>query len=182
MVDIELKRDRLTIRFKTQKWEWMIEPRYWRNSILWVALLLVFPAVSYFVSPGLINTMISANLLAAIAIPMSLMTLGTGRVNFGPNFYVGVGGYAAALLSIAYGWGPVATLPFAILTTLFAALLQTLLLCRGLYCSALVAFTLCFFEVKFLHRYFWEIMPFGINRSRSMPKLIFLFYYLSILL
>jgi branched-chain amino acid transport system permease protein len=135
MVDIELKRDRVTIRLKDKKWEWIIEPRYWRNSILWVALLLVFPAVAYFISPGLINTMISANLLAAIAIPMSLMTLGTGRVNFGPNFFVGVGGYAAALLSIAYGWGPLATLPFAFLITLFAALIFSplVIVARGLY-------------------------------------------------
>lgn len=135
MVDIELKRDRVTIRLKDKKWEWIIEPRYWRNSILWVALLLVFPAAAYFINPGLINAMISANLLAAIAIPMSLMTLGTGRVNFGPNFFVGVGGYAAALLSIAYGWGPLATLPFAILITLFAALIFSplVIVARGLY-------------------------------------------------
>ena len=154
MVDVELKRDRVTIRLKDKKWEWMIEPRYWRNSIIWVALLLVFPAVAYFISPGLINTMISANLLAAIAIPMSLMTLGTGRVNFGPNFFVGVGGYAAALLSIAYGWGPLATLPFAILTTLFAALIFSplVIVARGLYyvlLSLLLPFV--FFEVTTIY-------------------------------
>ena len=154
MVDVELKRDRVTIRLKDKKWEWMIEPRYWRNSIIWVALLLVFPAVAYFISPGLINTMISANLLAAIALPMSLMTLGTGRVNFGPNFFVGVGGYAAALLSIAYGWGPLATLPFAILTTLFAALIFSplVIVARGLYyvlLSLLLPFV--FFEVTTIY-------------------------------
>jgi branched-chain amino acid transport system permease protein len=154
MVDIELKRDRVTIRLKDKKWEWIIEPRYWRNSILWVALLFVFPAVAYFISPGLINTMISANLLAAIAIPMSLMTLGTGRVNFGPNFFVGVGGYAAALLSIAYGWGPLATLPFAILITLFAALIFSplVIVARGLYyvlLSLLLPFV--FFEVTIIY-------------------------------
>jgi branched-chain amino acid transport system permease protein len=154
MVDIELKRDRITIRLKDKKWEWMIEPRYWRNSILWVALLLVFPAVAYFISPGLINAMISANLLAAIAIPMSLMTLGTGRVNFGPNFFVGVGGYTAALLSIAYGWGPLATLPFAILITLFAALVFSplVIVARGLYyvlLSLLLPFV--FFEVTTIY-------------------------------
>ena len=154
MVDIELKRDRVTIRLKDKKWEWIIEPRYWRNSILWVALLLVFPAVAYFISPGLINTMISANLLAAIAIPMSLMTLGTGRVNFGPNFFVGVGGYAAALLSIAYGWGPLATLPFAIIITLFAALIFSplVIVARGLYyvlLSLLLPFV--FFEVTIIY-------------------------------
>ena len=132
MVDVELKRDRVTIRLKDKKWEWMIEPRYWRNSIIWVALLLVFPA----------------------AIPMSLMTLGTGRVNFGPNFFVGVGGYAAALLSIAYGWGPLATLPFAILTTLFAALIFSplVIVARGLYyvlLSLLLPFV--FFEVTTIY-------------------------------
>ena len=154
MVDIELKRDRVVIRLKDKKWEWMIEPRYWRNSILWVALLLIFPAAVYFISPGLINTMISANLLAAIALPMQLMTLGTGRVNFGPNFFVGVGGYAAALLSIAYGWGPLATLPFAILITLFAALIFSplVIVARGLYyvlLSLLLPFV--FFEVTIIY-------------------------------
>ncbi|MGD0021578.1 MAG: branched-chain amino acid ABC transporter permease [Smithellaceae bacterium] len=154
MVDIELKRDRVVIRLKDKKWEWMIEPRYWRNSLLWVALLLIFPAVAYFISPGLINTMISANLLAAIALPMQLMTLGTGRVNFGPNFFVGVGGYAAALLSIAYGWGPMATLPFAILITLFAALIFSplVVVARGLYyvlLSLLLPFV--FFEITIIY-------------------------------
>ena len=154
MVDIELKRDRVVIRLKDKKWEWMIEPRYWRNSILWVELLLIFPAAVYFISPGLINTMISANLLAAIALPMQLMTLGTGRVNFGPNFFVGVGGYAAALLSIAYGWGPLATLPFAILITLFAALVFSplVVVARGLYyvlLSLLLPFV--FFEVTIIY-------------------------------
>jgi branched-chain amino acid transport system permease protein len=154
MVDIELKRDRVTIRVKQNKWEWIIEPRYWRNSILWLALLLVFPALTYFISPGLINTMISANLLAAIAMPMSLMGLGTGRVNFGPNFFVGVGGYTAALLSIGLGWGPLTTLPFAIIITLFTALLYSplVIVARGLYyvlLSLLLPFV--FFEVTVIY-------------------------------
>jgi branched-chain amino acid transport system permease protein len=154
MVDMELKRDRITIRYKQHKWEWIIEPRYWRNSILWVAVLLLFPAVSYFVSPGLINTMISANLLACIALPMSLMGLGTGRVNFGPNFFVGIGGYTAALLSISMGWGPLTTLPFAVIVTLFAALLYSplVIVARGLYyvlLSLLLPFV--FFEVTIIY-------------------------------
>jgi branched-chain amino acid transport system permease protein len=119
-----------------------------------VALLLIFPAVTYFISPGLINTMISANLLAAIAMPMSLMGLGTGRVNFGPNFFVGIGGYTAALLSIGLGWGPMTTLPFAIIVTLFAALLYSplVIVARGLYyvlLSLLLPFV--FFEVTIIY-------------------------------
>lgn len=154
MVDFELKRDRITIRMKDKKWEWIIEPRYWRNSILWIALLLIFPAVTYFINPGLINTMISANLLAAIAMPMALMGLGTGRVNFGPNFFVGIGGYTAALLSIGLGWTPLATLPFAVIVTLFAALLYSplVIVARGLYyvlLSLLLPFV--FFEVTIIY-------------------------------
>jgi branched-chain amino acid transport system permease protein len=119
-----------------------------------VALLLVFPAATYFISPGLINTMISANLLAAIAMPMSLMGLGTGRVNFGPNFFVGIGGYTAALLSIGLGWGPLTTLPFALMVTLFAALLYSplVIVARGLYyvlLSLLLPFV--FFEVTVIY-------------------------------
>jgi branched-chain amino acid transport system permease protein len=123
MVDIELKRERIVIRYKDKKWDWILEPRYWRNAFLWTLVVLLFPAVSYFINPGLINTMISANIYAAIAIPLGLMTIGTGRMNFGPNLFIGIGGYTAALLSIAYGWGPMATLPFAIITSLIAALL-----------------------------------------------------------
>jgi branched-chain amino acid transport system permease protein len=105
MVDAEIKRDRIIIRHKGKKWDWMLEPRYWRNTMIWTALLVVFPIISYFVSPILLTTVITANLYAAIAIPLALMTVGTGRLNFGPNFFIGVGGYTAALLSIAYGWG-----------------------------------------------------------------------------
>ena len=115
MVDAEIKRDRIIIRYKGKKWDWMLEPRYWRNTLLWTACLLIFPILCYFVSPILLNTVITANLYAAIAIPLALMTVGTGRLNFGPNFFIGVGGYTAAILSIAYGWGPLKTLPFAIL-------------------------------------------------------------------
>jgi branched-chain amino acid transport system permease protein len=154
MVELELKRDRIVIRLGTRKWEWILEPRYWRNTLIWAAILVIFPAVSYFVSPGLINTMISANIYAAIAIPLALMTIGTGRMNFGPNFFIGVGGYTAALLSIAYGWGPLATLPFAILMSIVCALIFSplVIVARGLYYVLLtLLLPLVFLEVTFIY-------------------------------
>jgi branched-chain amino acid transport system permease protein len=154
MVDVEVKRDRIVIRRKGKKWDWMIEPRYWRNTILWTCVLFLFPLVSYFVSPGLINTMVTANIYAAIAIPLSLMTVGTGRINFGPNFYVGVGGYTAALLSIHLGWGPLATLPFAIILSVFAAIIFSplVIVARGLYYVLLtLLLPLVFLEVTFIY-------------------------------
>ena len=154
MVDLEIRRDRIIIRYKGKKWDWMLEPRYWRNTIIWTCLLAIFPLISYFVSPILLTTVITANLYAAIAIPLALMTVGTGRLNFGPNFFIGVGGYTAAILSIAYGWGPLKTLPFAILFSLVSALLFSplVILARGLYYVLLtLLLPLVFLEVTFIY-------------------------------
>ncbi|NLD80801.1 MAG: hypothetical protein GX642_06520, partial [Smithella sp.] len=154
MVETELKRDRIVIRLGTRKWEWTLEPRYWRNTLFWALFLVIAPVIAYFVNPGLINTMISANIYAAIAMPLALMTIGTGRMNFGPQFYIGVGGYTAALLSIAYGWGPLTTLPFAILMSMLAALLFSplVIMARGLYYVLLtLLLPLVFLEVTFIY-------------------------------
>jgi len=154
MVDVEIKRDRIIIRSGGKKWDWMLEPRYWRNSFIWGALVVIFPIVCYFVSPALLTTLITANLYAAIAIPLALMTVGTGRLNFGPNFFLGVGGYTAAILSIAYGWGPLKTLPIAILVTMASALLFSplVIVARGLYYVLLtLLLPLVFMEVTFIY-------------------------------
>jgi ABC-type branched-chain amino acid transport system, permease component len=154
MVDVEIKRDRIIIRWGEKKWDWMLEPRYWRNSFIWGALLVIFPIVCYFVSPILLTTVITANLYAAIAIPLALMTVGTGRLNFGPNFFLGVGGYTAAILSIAYGWGPLKTLPLAVLVTMVSALLFSplVIVARGLYYVLLtLLLPLVFMEVTFIY-------------------------------
>ena len=154
MVDVEIKRDRIIIRCKGKKWDWILEPRYWRNTLIGSVFLILFPIISYFVSPILLNTVISANLYAAIAIPLALMTLGTGRMNFGPNFFIGVGGYTAALLSIAYGWGPLATLPLAVIASLVSALLFSplVIVARGLYYVLLtLLLPLVFMEITFIY-------------------------------
>ena len=154
MVDTEFRRDRIIIRYKGKKWDWILEPRYWRNTLIWSAFLILFPIISYFVSPILLNTVISANLYAAIAIPLALMTLGTGRMNFGPNFFIGVGGYTAALLSIAYGWGPLATFPLAVIASLVSALLFSplVIVARGLYYVLLtLLLPLVFLEITFIY-------------------------------
>ncbi len=154
MVDVEIKRDRIIIRYKGKKWDWMIEPRYWRNTFLWGGGLVLFPLLCYFISPILLNTLISANLYAAVAIPLGLMTVGTGRLNFGPNFFIGVGGYTAAILSIAYGWGPLTTLPLAVLITVVSALLFSplVIVARGLYYVLLtLLLPLVFLEITFIY-------------------------------
>jgi branched-chain amino acid transport system permease protein len=153
-MELEVKRDRLVFRAMGGKWEWGIEPRYWRNPLIYVSLLILAPVVVYFVYPALLATVIDANLLAAIAIPLALMTIGTGRMNFGPQFYIGVGGYTAALLSIHFGLSPGMTLIAAALAGLvFGFAMSPLsIISGGLYYTLLtLLFPLVFLEITFIY-------------------------------
>lgn len=151
---IELRRDRVIFRWGSSKYEYTIEPRYWRNPIAWFSLLIISPIVLYFLYPALLPTIISANLLAAIAIPVSLMVMCTGRFTFGPQFFIGVGGYTAALLSVHYGLGPAGTLiPSLLMSLVFGLLVSPIaIVARGLYYTLLtLILPLAFLEVTFIY-------------------------------
>jgi len=153
-MELEVKREKLVLRLGKQKYEWHIEPRYWRNPLTYVGILVILPVLAYFFYPTILPTLIDANLLAAIAIPLGWMTLGTGRMNFGPQFYIGAGGYAAALCSIHLGWGPAITLIVAIAVGLFFGLLMSPLtiVAGGLYYTLLtLLFPLVFLEITFIY-------------------------------
>jgi len=96
-MELEIKREKIVLRAGTQKFEWHIEPRYWRNPFIYIGILLLATVLVYIFSPQTLPTLVDANLLAAIAIPLGWMTVGTGRMNFGPQFYIGAGGYAAPI-------------------------------------------------------------------------------------
>jgi branched-chain amino acid transport system permease protein len=153
-MNLELKRDRLIFRARGQIWEWGIEPKYWRNPLIYVGLLIIFPVIAYFAQPTILPTFVNANLLAAIAIPLFWMTIGTGRINFGPQFYVGVGGYTAALLSIHLGLSPALTFIITALVGLaFGFAMSPLsIISGGLYYSLLtLIFPLVFLEITFIY-------------------------------
>ena len=103
MVNFELRRDRIVARWGDQKYEWVIEPRYWRNPAIGVALLAILPLFVYSY-PNILTMITTANLYAAVAIPLGLQMLGTARVNFGPQLFLGIGGYTAALLNLHFGF------------------------------------------------------------------------------
>jgi branched-chain amino acid transport system permease protein len=153
-MELEVKREKIVLRAGTQKFEWHIEPRYWRNPFIYIGILIVLPIIAYFLYPTLLPTIIDANLLAAIAIPLGWMTVGTGRMNFGPQFYIGAGGYAAALCSIHLGWPPGVTLLVALVTCLIFGLIMSPLsiIAGGLYYTLLtLLFPLVFLEVTFIY-------------------------------
>jgi branched-chain amino acid transport system permease protein len=152
-MEFEVKRERLVLRAGGGKWEWHIEPRYWRNPLIYVGILIVAPVLVYFIYPPLLTTIIEANLLAAIAIPLALMTIGTGRMNFGPQFYIGIGGYTAALLSIHFHLSPGLTMIAAALGgVVFGFLMSPLaIISGGLYYSLLtLLFPLLFLEATYI--------------------------------
>ncbi len=168
MISIEILKDHIVIRYKEKKWAWILEPRYWRNSLIWAGILLILPIFLFFTNVSLVSTMIRANAYAIIAIPLALMTVGTGRMNFGPQFYIGVGGFTAALLSVWFGWGPLATLPVAVILTLFSAFLFSplVIISRGLYyvlMSLLLPYLFIEATVVFLDIFKGEIGLYGIQ-------------------
>jgi branched-chain amino acid transport system permease protein len=136
MVRLEFRRDRILLRWGEQKYEWVIEPRYWRNPAIGVFLLAIIP-LFILPYPNILTMLTSANLYAAIAIPLGLQMIGTARVNFGPQLYLGLGGYTSALLNLHLGWSPIPTLGATILVCAAVALLlsPTTFIAKGLYFS-----------------------------------------------
>ena len=159
---------------------------------MYVSLLIIFPVVMYFVYPSLLATIIEANLLAAIAIPLALMSIGTGRVNFGPQFFIGIGGYSAALLSIHYGLSPGLTLLAAAAGGLvFGFLMSPIsILSGGLYYTLLtLLFPLVFLEITFIYTDIFKgdvglfgVAPLVSGFAFSVNQLIFTFASLGMML
>src|SRR4030066_222678 len=191
-MELEVKRDRLVLRVRGNKWEWHIEPRYWRNPLIYVGILIIVPVVVYFVYRPLLPTVIEANLLATIAIPLALMTIGTGRMNFGPQFYIGIGGYTAALLSIHFHLNPGLTLIAAALAGIvFGFIMSPLsIIAGGLYYSLLtLLLPLLFLEVTFIFSDLFKgdtglsgIAPLVSTGSFSLNLLIYAFISLAMML
>jgi len=189
MVDLEFRRDRILLRWKDQKYEWVIEPRYWRNPAIGVALLAVLPlfVASY---PHILTMITTANLYAAIAIPLSLQIIGTARVNFGPQLYLGIGGYAAALLNLHLGWPPALTLAGTIMVCAVIALLlsPTTWIARGLYFSLItLILPLTFLDVTFIYGDIFrgEVGLVGMSPLLTFKKVTWnyvSYFYLSLIL
>jgi branched-chain amino acid transport system permease protein len=189
MVDFELRRDRIVARWGDLKSEWVIDPRYWRNPVIGVFLLLILPIFVY-PYPHIVTMITTANLYAAIAIPLGLQILGTARVNFGPQLYLGIGGYTAALLNLHFGFNPAMTLVATILVCAVISLIlsPTTLIAKGLYFSLItLILPLTFLDVTFI----WgDIFRGEVGLSGMSPLLSFTkvnwnyiaYYYLSLFL
>jgi branched-chain amino acid transport system permease protein len=135
---LEHRRARLVFHLGKLKLEWTIEPRYWRNPLLAVGFLVLLPVLLFIAGRSdYLSLVTSANIYAAIAIPLAWQMTGIGRLNFGPQFFVGLGGFSAGLLSIHLGWGPWQTLGVVIIFCASVGLMLSPLttIASGLYFS-----------------------------------------------
>ena len=117
----------------------------------------------------------TANLYAAVAIPLGLQMPGTARVNFGPQLYLGIGGYTAALLNLHWGLSPAFTLLATILVCAAIALLlsPTTWIAKGLYFSLItLILPLTFLDVTFIWGDIFrgEVGLVGMSPLLSLPK------------
>jgi branched-chain amino acid transport system permease protein len=188
---IEWERDRIVLRLFGVKWDWAIEPRYWRPHIIGIGILVLTPIILYFVYPALLATFIEGSLLPCIVLPVILMLIGTGRFNFGPQFFVGVGGFTAGLLSIHFGLGPGITLIAAAAAGLVTGLIFSplTLLAGGIYFALLtLLLPLIFLEVTFVFEIFkgdtgLSGIPFLFNFPNfTLNQLLYAFAALALML
>jgi branched-chain amino acid transport system permease protein len=160
VIKVEQRRGKLVIHLLNRsRLEWTVEPRYWRNSliavILWICLPLLIPFMPRDLPIGptaLISSLFMANVVAISAIAYSFQTIGTGRVSFGPHFFVVVGGFVTALLNKNYGLGPGLTLlaTFAVTALVGLALSPLTIISKGIYFTLItLILPLILFELIF---------------------------------
>lgn len=153
MVKLEHKRGRLVLHIFGLKLEYTLEPRHWRNPMLAVAVLVLLPPF-FFQRPDFLTLFTTANIYACVAIPVAWQMVGIGRMNFGPQIFIGIGGFTAALLSIHFGLGPLQSLPFVIIIgLLFGLMLSPLtMVAKGLYYSIItLILPLVFMQLTYVY-------------------------------
>jgi len=152
-VKLEHKRGRFVLHVGELKLECTIEPRRWRNPLLAVAALVLLPPL-FFTRPDVLTLLTTANIYACVAIPVAWQMVGIGRMNFGPQIFIGIGGFTAALLSIHLGLGPLQSLPFVIVMgLLFGLILSPLtIVAKGLYYSIItLVLPLIFMQLTYVY-------------------------------
>lgn len=197
VIKLEERRGRIIIHFLNRwRFEWTVEPRYWRNPLIAVIIWACVPFLAPYIPReivgiglvGLLSALVLANIIAINAMAHAFQTIGTGRVNFGPQFFIVIGGYAAALLNRNFGLSPIMTLlaSFAITTLVGLALSPLTIIARGLYFTLItLILPLILFEITY-----WRSDIFGAEAGiPGIARLIatgnfmydlYIFFYISL--
>src|SRR5512142_846639 len=77
-------------------------------AAVFAALAVLPPAVSW--NPYYLSILVSALVLAAVAVAWNVLAGLCGQVSFGHAGFFGLGAYASAVLSMKAGWSPYAAM------------------------------------------------------------------------
>src|ERR1035437_4498438 len=81
-----------------------------RNRILMAALLVAVAIVPMFGSAAAESVMTLVGIYAIVTIGLNLLIGYAGKISFGHTAFVALGAYASGILTVRYGWSPVAAM------------------------------------------------------------------------
>ncbi len=158
-----------------------------RYALYLIPLVFLFLVPQLFAqNPFLLNVLILANIWAIFAMSWDILSGYTGQISFGHSFFIGLGGYTSALLSLATGWSPWLTIPIggvvaalgglilaapalrlrgpylALITLVIALALQRLVPMLNLSSSgaegAILCFPKCFISYNVTTKYYYSLI------------------------
>ncbi len=134
-----------------------------------VAALIVgaaaFPLV---VSSSAVTVMALAGLFAIVAIGLNLLVGYAGKISFGHNAFMALGAYGSGILTVTYGWPPLAAMIAATVGTGLVAFIigAPLLRVRGHY---LAMITLAFAQIVIIVSTRWTEVTGGLTGIPGVP-------------
>ena len=96
------------------------------HFILWGLFIAGMMLMPELVGKGTLRTMIFACYLAMFAISWDILSGRTGYISFGHPFLIGIGAYTTAILTRRYGFPVEASIPIAVVVTMFGGLIVLL--------------------------------------------------------
>jgi branched-chain amino acid transport system permease protein len=137
-----------------------------KGVVLLVAAAIAFPFVA---SSSAVTVMALGGLFAIVAIGLNLLVGYAGKISFGHNAFMALGAYGTGILTVNYGWSPLAAMIAAIVGTGLVALLigAPILRLRGHY---LAMITLAFAQIVIIVSTRWTEVTGGLTGIPSVPN------------
>lgn len=116
--------------------------------IWWILFAVVMSSLPLVLSPGTLRIFIFANFIAIFAMSWDVMSGYTGYVSFGHPFFIGIAGYASAILSHHYAVPLYISMPVAVILSMVGGALFFFpaLRTKGTYFAVV---TLAFMEITY---------------------------------
>ncbi len=142
-------------------------PTHTQSVLALIAVAVVFP---FFGSAATVTVMALGGLYAIVAIGLNLLVGYAGKISFGHNAFMALGAYVSGILTVTYGWPPLAAMLVAVVGTGLVAFLigAPILRVRGHY---LAMITLAFAQIIIIVSTRWTEVTGGLTGIPGVPDL-----------